>query len=69
MRLLMISGLTAITVFAAATSMPWSHSTLESNAADLRIPVIPPQGAVWTNKLPVQDFQDRSLEFPRETQR
>jgi len=69
MRLTMISGLTALAVIGTATSMLRSHSAPEGYAVGVRASAVAPQGAVRSKELPVHDFEDRSLEFTRETQR
>jgi hypothetical protein len=69
MKILMISGLAALAVLTAATSMPRSRQSTEGSAVGTQMPATQLQQAVRPNELPVQDFEDRSLVFPRESQR
>ncbi|OAF14912.1 hypothetical protein AYJ54_40770 [Bradyrhizobium centrolobii] len=64
MKLLMISGLTAIAVLAAATNMPRSHPS--SSVAGM--PAMQEMHKAQQGKLPVDDFEDRSLVYPRGVQ-
>ncbi|MGL3214997.1 hypothetical protein [Bradyrhizobium sp. BR 1433] len=63
MKLLMIAGLTALALFLAATNVPRSHPSSVSHTSVAGMPVVQEQ-----DKLPVEDFDDRSLVFPRGTQ-
>ncbi|MCP3466597.1 hypothetical protein [Bradyrhizobium sp. CCGUVB23] len=64
MKFLMISGLTALALFLAATSIPRAHPPSVSHTSVAEMQKVPQQ-----SKLPVEDFEDRSLVFPRESQR
>ncbi|QOZ68229.1 hypothetical protein [Bradyrhizobium arachidis] len=65
MKLLMISGLAGLAVFVAAANMA-SHPLPAGRTSVAGMP--PLQGMqMQRNKLPVEDFADRSLVFPRET--
>ncbi|WFU30098.1 hypothetical protein QA635_26290 [Bradyrhizobium brasilense] len=63
MKLLMIAGLTALALFLAATNVPRSHPSSVSHTSVAGMPAVQEQ-----DKLPVEDFEDRSLVFPRGTQ-
>jgi hypothetical protein len=68
MKLLMISGLTALALFLAATNMPRSHPG--GSAPVTGMPAVQEmQKVAQPGKLPIEDFEDRSLVFPRGTQR
>jgi len=70
MKLLTIAGLTALALFVTATSMPRAHPPSTSRTADAgQLPVQEMQKVAQQSKLPVEDFEDRSLVFPRGTQR
>lgn len=70
MKLLMISGLTALALFVAATSMPRSHPSSSGRTSVAGMPAMQEiQKAPQQGHLPVEDFEDRSLVFPRETRR
>lgn len=66
MKLLMISGLAALAVFVAAANMS-SHPLPASRTSVAGMPPLQEMQA-QRNKLPVEDFADRSLVFPRGTQ-
>jgi hypothetical protein len=68
MKILMISGLAAFAVLTAATGMLRSHQSTESSAAGMQVSVTQLHHAVRPNELPVQEFEDRSLVFPKEPQ-
>ncbi|WP_084801462.1 hypothetical protein [Bradyrhizobium sp. Ec3.3] len=70
MKLLMISGLTALALVLAATSIPRAHppSVTHTSVAEMST-VQEMQKVPQQSKLPVEDFEDRSLVFPRESQR
>ncbi|MGY2805222.1 hypothetical protein [Bradyrhizobium sp. USDA 4506] len=61
MKLLMIASLTALALFLAATNVPRSHPSSVSHTSVAGMPAA-------QDKLPVEDFDDRSLVFPRGTQ-
>ncbi|MCS3448418.1 MULTISPECIES: hypothetical protein [Bradyrhizobium] len=63
MKLLMIAGLTALALVVAATNVPRSHPSSVSRAPVAGMPTVQDQ-----DKLPVEDFEDRSLVFPRGAQ-
>ncbi|MET4843306.1 hypothetical protein [Bradyrhizobium japonicum] len=79
MRRLIVSGLIAVTSFAVAATMlhsnTWPTNTWPTNTwpttgtvGAARTPVAQEsRSGVLASKLPVQDFDDRSLVFPRET--
>ncbi|MGY4625548.1 hypothetical protein [Bradyrhizobium sp. USDA 4486] len=66
MKLLMISGLAALTVFVAAANMSSHPLSASRTSVAGKPPLLEMQ--VQRNKLPVEDFADRSLVFPRGTQ-
>ncbi|MBR1163217.1 hypothetical protein [Bradyrhizobium elkanii] len=66
MKLLMIAGLTALALFLAATNVPRSHPSSVSQTSVAGMPAA--QEMLQPGKLPVEDFEDRSLVFPRGTQ-
>jgi hypothetical protein len=69
MKLLMISGLAALAVFVATTNMQRSHPLSVSRASVAGMPPVQEmQRQAQQSKLPVEDFVDRSLVFPRGTQ-
>ncbi|AND90663.1 hypothetical protein LUI11_38065 [Bradyrhizobium diazoefficiens] len=68
MKLLMISGLAVFAVFVAATNMLRSHPLPVSRTSVAGMPVQEMQRQAQQGKLPVEDFVDRSLVFPRGTQ-
>jgi hypothetical protein len=69
MKLLMISAFAAVALFAAATSM--LRSNLPSN--DGRASGMPSlqelQSTADVNKLPIEEFEDRSLVYSNEKKR
>ncbi len=71
MKRQMILVLAVVALFAAATGLLRSHSPstngLVGTAGMARSTSQEPQSAVATDKLPVEEFEDRSLVFPRET--
>jgi hypothetical protein len=71
MKGLIITVIAAIALATAATSMQRSHSLATNHQAGLAgIPSLQEMQSVATvNKLPAQDFEDRSLVFPRESGR
>jgi hypothetical protein len=64
-----ISAFAAAILLAAATGVLSSHSVWSNGAAGRGgMPSLQElQGPSRTERLPLQDFEDRSLEFPRET--
>nr|WP_249812567.1 hypothetical protein [Bradyrhizobium sp. 141] len=64
-----ICGLIAVASFAAATTVLQSHKwPIIGTVGAVRIAGVPEsQSGGQADKLPVQDFEDRSLVFPRET--
>ena len=69
MRRLIVSGLIAVTSFAVAATMLHSNTwPTTGTVGAARTPVAQEsRSGVLASKLPVQDFDDRSLVFPRET--
>ena len=71
MKLLMISGFAAVALFAAATTMLWSHSLSTDRhvgAADMTsLQEHHPSADV--NKLPIENFEDMSLVYSTATKR
>jgi hypothetical protein len=66
-----ISALAAVALLAAATSMLRSHSfSTNSLFGTAPMPTLQElQSAASAKKLPAEDFDDRSLVYPRETKR
>jgi len=71
MKSLIISVITAIALATAATSIQRPRSLWpNSHAAVAGFPSLQEMySAANVNKLPAEDFDDRSLVYPRETQR
>ncbi|TWB02348.1 hypothetical protein [Bradyrhizobium stylosanthis] len=70
MKLLMISGLAAFGLFLAATNMQRPHPPSGGSTPVTGMPAIQEmQKVAQPGKLPTEDFEDRSLVFPREAQR
>jgi hypothetical protein len=68
MARLIISAFAAAILLATATGVLRSHSLWSRAAGGGGMPSLQKlQGTVRTERLPVQDFEDRSLEFPRQT--
>jgi hypothetical protein len=70
MKNLMISALAAAALLAAATTMPWSRSLMprdQVEPAGLSIQEI--YAAADVNKLPIEEFEDRSLVYSTATKR
>ena len=63
MNRLMISGLVAVALLAAAITMLPSHALLGYRAATGMASSQQPQTATAANKLPVEEFEDMSLVF------
>lgn len=69
MKRLIVSGLIAVTSLAAAATM-WQPSTWSIIGTGGAAPTpLAQESQSWSaaSRLPVQDFDDRSLVFPRET--
>jgi hypothetical protein len=70
MKLLMISGVAALALVAAATTVPRSHPLSVSSTSATGMPAVREiQTTAQQSQLPVADYEDRSLVFPRESQR
>lgn len=69
MKRQMVSGLIALAFIAVATSMLRSHSSPANGTVGAAgmLPLQELQSAVRPNDLAVDDFEDRSLVFPRQT--
>jgi hypothetical protein len=69
--LIIVFFLTAVGLLAAVTGIPRSHSisTLGRAGTDGASTSQEMQSARSVDKLPVEDFEDRSLVFPRESKR
>jgi hypothetical protein len=69
MKRLMLCGLIAVASLVAATTLPRSYMwpTGGTVGAARLAGMQATQAGVQADKLPVQDFDDRSLVFPRET--
>lgn len=66
MKRLMISALAGVALLAGVTGMLRSR-LLSINAGTAAMPTIQElQSTLGADKLPVEDFEDRSLVFPRE---
>ncbi len=70
MKRLMISALAAIALFAAATTMLRSHTPAPDRAAGFSdaMSLQEMHSASRVNKLPIEEFEDRSLVFSRTKQ-
>ncbi|WP_375788700.1 hypothetical protein ACE10Z_15565 [Bradyrhizobium sp. Pha-3] len=71
MKGLMVAVITAFALLTAVLGFPRSHSVSAVGRADLASSATLQelQGARGAAKLPAEDFDDRSLVFPRETTR
>jgi hypothetical protein len=69
--LIVVSFFAAVGLLAAVTGMSRSHSALTTGrAGTASMPTLQDmQSARGADKLPAEDFDDRSLVFPRETKR
>ena len=67
MKRLIISGLAAVALLAAATTMLRSHSpsTDHTVGAVGKTSLQEPHTAAGVNKLPIEDFEDMSLVYSR----
>jgi O-antigen/teichoic acid export membrane protein len=68
MKPLIISVIAAAGLLVAVTSIPRSHSTIGFAGTGSSSTLLEMQSGRG-GKLPVEDFEDRSLVFPRETKR
>jgi len=69
MKRLMIPAFTVVALIAAATAMLWSHST-KLSAGTAAMPSLQElHTAASVNKLPIEEFEDMSLEYPTATKR
>ena len=70
MKGLVVAVITAFALLTAVLGIPRSHSVSAVGRADLASGSMQElQGARGAAKLPAEDFDDRSLVFPRETTR
>ena len=71
MKLLVISVIAAVALVVAVTSIPRSHkiSTIGRAGTGGPLALEDMQSGPSAEKLPVEDFDDRSLVFPREAKR
>jgi hypothetical protein len=70
MKILIVSVVTAAVLLAIATNFLPSHlPTTTGQAGKSGTSLQDAQSAISADKLPVEDFDDRSLVFPRETKR
>ena len=70
MKGLVVAVIAAFALLTAVLGIPRSHSVSAVGRADLASGSMQElQGARSAAKLPVEDFDDRSLVFPRETTR
>jgi len=69
MKRLMIVACAAVALIAAATEMLWSHSTKLSAGSATMPPLQELHTAAGVNKLPIEEFEDMSLEYPTATKR
>jgi len=69
MKRLMISAFAAVALLAAATAMPQSHSPATNRAAVTAgmMSVRELHAAAGGNKLPIEEFEDRSLVYSTTT--
>lgn len=67
MKRLMISGLAAVALLAAATTILRSHSSSTNGpiGAAGRTSLQEPHTGAGANKLPIEDFEDMSLVYSR----
>ena len=70
MKILIVSAIAAIAFFAAVTGMLQSHSSSTTGYAGQRSGLtLQEMQSGRSEKLPAEDFEDRSLVFPREAKR
>lgn len=69
--LIIVSFIAAVGLLAAVTGIPRSHSgSTVGRAGTTRTPTLHEmQSSSLASKLPAEDFDDRSLVFPRESKR
>jgi hypothetical protein len=67
----MISGLAAVALLAAATTMLWSHTPSTGNpVGSVGLGTLQgPHTAAGVNKVPIEDFEDMSLVYSTATKR
>jgi hypothetical protein len=69
MKRLMICAFAAVALFAAATTMLWSHSPVLF-AGTAAVPSLEERHtAAGVNKLPIEEFEDMSLVYSTKTKR
>ncbi len=69
MKRLMILACAAVALIATATEIFWSHST-KLSAGSATMPSLQElHTAAGVNKLPIEEFEDMSLEYPTATKR
>ncbi len=68
MARLMITAFAGFALGVGATTLLQSHSLSTNGIADLAVQRQEIQNPGGTGNLPVEDFDDRSLEFPRQAQ-
>ena len=67
MTRLMTSVLAVVALLAAATTVLRSHCPTTNGVGRAGMPTLHEfQGAAGTDKLPIENFEDRSLVYPRE---
>ena len=69
MKPLIISVIAVVGLVVAVTSIPRSHSVSMIGLAGTGSRSLQDMQSARGGKLPVEDFEDRSLVFPRETKR
>jgi hypothetical protein len=70
MKLLIISVVAAVGLLVAVTSIPRTHSVVAIGLAGTTSPsTLQDMQSTRSDKLLVEDFEDRSLVFPREAKR
>ena len=70
MKLLIVSVAAAVGLFVAVTSIERTHSVSTIGRAGTTSPsTLQDRQSTSSGELPVEDFEDRSLVFPRESKR
>ena len=74
MKRLMISGLAAVALLAAATTMLRSHSPSDDRPAASKATMSPQElqaiyAAAGVNRLPIEEFEDKTLVFSAAAER
>jgi hypothetical protein len=69
MKRLMISGIAAVALIAAATRMLWSHSTYPLAGTTAMPSLVELHSAAGVNKLSNDELEDMSLVYPNATKR